>query len=260
MSGEVAQQVLAGKLDDACRTALQYAELFGRDYFYLEVMSNGLPQQLVIRDGLTEVSRRTGLPLVATNDIHYRCPGDAKAQDALICIATGQRMHDEQRRFRIETDQLHFRSSEEMAQLFGEDTQAYRSTAEIASRCDIRLDLGTMHLPRFEVPGGEPHAAYFRRLCEEGVGRRYGWLTAPLRERFDTDLPASTLMDFVSYFLIVWDLIRFARENGIPVGPGRGSAAGSIVAYALEITQLDPLRYDLLFERFLNADRISMPD
>ncbi|HEX5008860.1 MAG TPA: DNA polymerase III subunit alpha [Planctomycetota bacterium] len=260
MSGEVAQQVLAGKLDDACRTALQYADLFGRDSFWLEVMSNGLPQQAVIRDGLTEVSRRTGLPLVATNDIHYRCPGDAKAQDALICIATGQRMHDEQRRFRIETDQLHFRSSQEMAQLFGEDSQAYRSTAEIASRCDIRLDLGTMHLPRFEIPGGEPPEAFLRRLCEDGLRRRYGELTAPVRERFETEFAVITKMGFVSYFLIVWDLIRFARENGIPVGPGRGSAAGSIVAYALEITQLDPLRYDLLFERFLNADRISMPD
>ncbi len=260
MSGEVAQQVLAGHADEACRTALQYAEIVGRENFYLEVMSTGLQQQVVIRDGLTEVSRRTGLPLVATNDIHYRCPGDAVAQDALICIATGQRMHDEQRRFRIETDQLYFRSSEEMAALFGADSQSYRSTAEIAARCDIRLDLGRMHLPRFEIPGGEPADAFFRRLCEDGLRRRYGELTPPVRERFETEFAVIAKMGFVSYFLIVWDLIRFAREQSIPVGPGRGSAAGSIVAYALEITQLDPLRYDLLFERFLNADRISMPD
>jgi len=260
MSGEVATHLVGGRLDEACRTALEYADLFGRENFYLEVMSTGVPAQAVIREGLDAVSRRTGLPLVATNDIHYRCPGDAKAQDALICIATGQRMHDEQRRFRIETDQLYFRSSAEMAGLFGADSQAYRSTAEIASRCDIRLDLGRMHLPRFEIPTGEPAEAWFRRLCEDGLRRRYGEITPPVRERFETEFAVIAKMGFVSYFLIVWDLIRFARESGIPVGPGRGSAAGSIVAYALAITQLDPLRYDLLFERFLNADRISMPD
>jgi DNA polymerase-3 subunit alpha len=260
MSGEVAQHVLGARTDEACRTALEYAEIFGRDSFYLEVMSTGMQQQVVIRDGLAEVARRTGLPLVATNDIHYRCPGDAKAQDALICIGTGQRMHDTQRRFRIESDQLYFRSSEEMAALFGEDSQAYRSTAEIAARCDIRLDLGRMHLPRFEIPGGGPPEEYFRGLCEAGLRRRYGEVTPAVRERFETEAAVIAKMGFVSYFLIVWDLIRFAREQGIPVGPGRGSAAGSIVAYALEITQLDPLRYDLLFERFLNADRISMPD
>jgi DNA polymerase-3 subunit alpha len=260
MSGEVAQHVLGHRLQDACRSAEQYAEILGRENFYLEVMSNGLAAQRTIRDGMAEVSQRTGLPLVATNDVHYRCQGDSVAQDALICIGTGQRMHDSERRFRIETDELYFRSSEEMAALFGADSQAYRSTAEIAERCRIDLELHAMHLPRFDIPTGETPEAYMRRLCEQGLRRRYGELTPAVRERFETEFAVISKMGFVSYFLIVWDLIRHAREQGIPVGPGRGSAAGSIVSYALDITQLDPLRYDLLFERFLNADRISMPD
>ncbi|MHC4845934.1 MAG: DNA polymerase III subunit alpha [Planctomycetota bacterium] len=260
MSGEVAQHIIGQRLDQACASAEEYAEILGRDNFYLEVMSNGLEAQQLIRDGMKDVAKRTGLPLVATNDIHYRCHGDSVAQDALICIGTGQRMHDPDRRFRIETDELFFRSSDEMAALFGEDNQEYRSTAEIAGRVDIQLDLDAMHLPRFEIPGGEPETDYMRRLCEDGLRRRYGEITKDVRDRFEMEFEVISRMGFVSYFLIVWDLIRHAREQGIPVGPGRGSAAGSIVAYSLDITQLDPLRYDLLFERFLNADRISMPD
>jgi DNA polymerase-3 subunit alpha len=260
MSGEVAQHLIGQRLDEACASANEYAEILGRDNFYLEVMSNGLSAQQLIRDGMNDVAKRTGLPLVATNDIHYRCHGDSVAQDALICIGTGQRMHDPDRRFRIETDELFFRSSDEMAALFGEDSQEYRSTVEIAERVDIQLDLEATHLPRFEIPGGEPEADYMRRLCEDGLRRRYGDITKDVRDRFEMEFDVISRMGFVSYFLIVWDLIRYAREQGIPVGPGRGSAAGSIVAYSLDITQLDPLRYDLLFERFLNADRISMPD
>ena len=260
MSGEVAQHLLGRRLDLACRTAEEYAGLLGRENFYLEVMSNGLEAQKTIREGMVEVARATGLPLVATNDVHYRSQGDSVAQDALICIGTNQRIHDEHRRFRIETDELFFRSSEEMAQLFGADSQAFRSTAEIASRCDIQLDLGAMHLPRFEIPDGSAPEVYLRRVCEQGLRRRYGEPSPAVRERFESEFATIVKMGFVSYFLIVWDLIRHAREQGIPVGPGRGSAAGSIVSYALDITQLDPLRYDLLFERFLNADRISMPD
>ncbi len=260
LSGEVATHLLGQRLDEACRTAEEYAQLVGRDNFYLEIMDNGLPQQRVVREGMELVARRTGLPLVATNDIHYRCPGDSVAQDALICIGTGQRMHDENRRFKIDTDQLHFRTSDEMAALFGAESAAYRNTGEIAARCDIRLDLEGRHLPRFEIPGGESPEGYLRGLCEDGLRRRYGAIRPEVRERFEHEFSVITRTGFTSYFLIVWDLIRFARERGIPVGPGRGSAAGSIVAYALAITQLDPLRYDLLFERFLNADRISMPD
>jgi DNA polymerase III subunit alpha len=260
MSGEVARYLLNQRMDDACRSASEYAEILGPENFYLEVMSTGLSAQAVIRDGMSTVAQRTGLKLVATNDIHYRCQGDAVAQDALICIGTNQRMHAEDRKFRIETDQLFFRTSEEMGALFDPDGEAYRSTAEIGARCDIKLELHKMHLPRFEIPTGEPADDYMRRLCEDGLRRRYGELTTAVRERFETEFAVIAKMGFVSYFLIVWDLIRHAREQGIPVGPGRGSAAGSIVAYALDITQLDPLRYDLLFERFLNADRISMPD
>ena len=261
LSGRVARPLLENRLDEAVRAAEQYAEILGRDNVYLEVMSNGLEQQRVIREAMPAVASATGLPLVATNDVHYRCEGDAVAQDALICIGTGQRMHDTQRRFRIDTNELYFRTSEQMAALFGADSQAYRSTAEIAERCDIQLDLDAMHLPRFPIPeeaGSAP--AYMRRLCEAGLRKRYGSIEAPVRERFEKEFSIIESMGFVDYFLIVWDLIRYAREQGIPVGPGRGSAAGSIVAYSLEITQLCPLRYDLLFERFLNADRISMPD
>ncbi|MHC5209752.1 MAG: DNA polymerase III subunit alpha [Planctomycetota bacterium] len=260
LSGEVSQHLLGQRLDEAVRTAERYAEILGRDNFYLEVMSNGLAPQRTVLEGMEAVAQRTGLPLVATNDVHYRCEGDSVAQDALICIGTGQRMHDTERRFKIETNELYFRSSDEMAALFGEDSQAYQSTAEIASRCDIQLDLETMHLPRFDIPTEETPEAYLRRICEDGLRVRYGEIGAAVRERFEKEFATIAKMGFVSYFLIVWDLIRHAREQGIPVGPGRGSAAGSIVAYALEITQLDPLRYDLLFERFLNADRISMPD
>jgi DNA polymerase-3 subunit alpha len=260
LSGEISQHILGQRLDQACASAEEYAEILGRDNFYLEVMSNGLSAQQLVRDGIQDVAKRTGLPLVATNDVHYRCHGDSVAQDALICIGTGQRMHDPDRRFRIETDELFFRSSDEMAVLFGEDSEEYRSTAEIASRVDIDLDLDATHLPRFEIPTGEPEDVYMRKLCEAGLIRRYGELTTAVRNRFEMEFEVISRMGFLSYFLIVWDLIRYAREQGIPVGPGRGSAAGSIVAYSLNITQLDPLRYDLLFERFLNADRISMPD
>jgi DNA polymerase-3 subunit alpha len=260
MSGRVAVPLLENRLDDAVRAAEEYAEIFGKENVYLEVMSNGLEPQRVIREAMPRVAERTQLKLVATNDVHYRCEGDAVAQDALICIGTGQRMHDPNRRFRIDTDELYFRSSEQMAALFDADSEAYRNTTEIAGRCDIQLDLDTMHLPKFDIPTDETAPVYMRRLCEQGLIQRYGELTTPVRERFDREFAIIEAMGFVDYFLIVWDLIRYAREQGIPVGPGRGSAAGSIVAYALEITQLCPLKYNLLFERFLNADRISMPD
>jgi len=260
LSGEVARHLQGNRLQEAVRSAETYAEILGRENFYLEVMSNGLAPQRVVRDAMPDVARATGLKLVATNDIHYRCEGDSVAQDALICIGTGQRMHDKERRFRIETKELYFRSSAEMAALFNPEGEAYRSTAEIAARCRLELDLDAMHLPRFEIPTGEPAPVFMRKLCEEGLRRHYGEITPAVRERFEKEFAVIESMGFVSYFLIVWDLIRHAREQGIPVGPGRGSAAGSIVSYALDITRLDPIRYDLLFERFLNADRISMPD
>ncbi len=260
MSGEVAQAILADDKDGAVKAAQAYAEVLGRENVYLEVMSNGMSAQQKIRDGMLDVAKATGLPLVATNDVHYRCPGGHVAQDALICIGTGQRMHEEVRRYKIDTEELFFRSSDEMAGIFGGDSVEYRSTLEIAQRCDIQLDLGTYHLPSFPIPTDETPEAYLRRLCEDGLARLYGEITPPIRERFEKEYGVITSMGFTAYFLIVWDLIRHAREQGIPVGPGRGSAAGSIIAYSLNITRLDPLRYDLLFERFLNADRISMPD
>ncbi len=260
MSGEVAHHLLHDRKDAAIRAAHEYVDILGKDRFFLELMSNGIDAQATIRQGMPDVAREVGLAQVATNDIHYRCSGDSVAQDALICIGSGQRMHDENRRFRIDTNELYFRSSEEMAAIFGGDSEAYRTTTEIAERCKIELDLETMHLPRFEIPSGEPEDVYLRGLCEDGLRRKYGELTEPVRQRFEKEFEVITKMGFTSYFLIVWDFIRHAREQGIPVGPGRGSAAGSIVAYSLDITQLDPLRYDLLFERFLNADRISMPD
>jgi DNA polymerase III subunit alpha len=260
LSGEVARHLQGDRLPEAIRVAHEYAEILGPENFYLELMSNGLEPQRVVMEAMPAVAKETGLKLVATNDIHYRCHGDAVTQDALICVGTGQRMHDPDRRFRIDTDELFFRSSEQMGALFDPEGEAYRSTIEIAERCDIQLDLETMHLPRFEIPTDETPVNYMRRLCEEGLRKHYGEITPTVRDRFEKEFTVIESMGFISYFLIVWDLIRYARERNIPVGPGRGSAAGSIVAYSLDITLLDPLKYDLLFERFLNADRISMPD
>jgi DNA polymerase III subunit alpha len=259
LSGEVARTVEHGERRDVVAAASGLRDLFGRDNFYLEVMNNGLERQNRVRAALREVSAETGIPLVATSDVHYLRREDARAQEVMLAINTGNTMQDSDR-MRMESDEFHFRTGEELATAFADTPGALERTCEIADRCGFALSLGEMHLPSYVTPDGSPPADFFRRACEEGVRRRYPEVTAKVRERLEREIAVITQMGFVSYFLIVYDFIRFARENGVPVGPGRGSAAGSIVAYCLGITNVDPLRYDLLFERFLNSSRISMPD
>lgn len=264
LSGSATSHVRRALLDDdmaaAERVAHEFRELFGDENFFLESIRDGTEASNKLIGALTELSQRTGIPTVATNDVHYRHPTGHVAQDALICIGSGQKMHAAERRFQYESKELFFRSPAQMAELFADDPAALARTVEIAERCETELDLETMHLPRFDIPTDESPEEYLKRLCLDGLRERYGELTPAVLERFEKEYEVITSMGFTAYFLIVWDLIRHAREVGIPVGPGRGSAAGSIIAYSLRITELDPLRFDLLFERFLNSSRISMPD
>ncbi|MFO0985514.1 MAG: DNA polymerase III subunit alpha, partial [Planctomycetota bacterium] len=260
MSGEVARAVLRGDQAAARQAAAEYVDILGPGNYYLEIMRNGLKEQDRIREKLCEISHEMDVPLVATNDVHYICPGDALAQEVMLCINMGKTLA-EQNRMRMSTDQFYFRSADEMVQLFDGFPQAVKSTREIAERCSLKLSFDQYHLPQFTPPDGSDSRTYFRNLCTQGLRERYGDPPPPAAaQRLEMEMGIIEQMGFASYFLVVWDFIRFARENGVPVGPGRGSAAGSIVAYALRITSVDPLRYDLLFERFLNSSRISMPD
>ncbi len=259
MSGEISSKVLAGDLDAAARLVGEYRGIFGHGGFYLEIMENGLPLQARQRAGLLELAARTGAPAVLTNDVHYLRQEQAAAREVMMCIASGKTFQDETRR-RLDTDQHHFRSSEEMATLFRGADRLCEEAFALAERCNVKLRFDQMHLPRFQVPTGEGMEEYFDRLCREGCARRYGSVNETMAERLRQETAVIKEMGFVAYFLIVADFMHHARETGVPVGPGRGSAAGSIVAYALGITDVDPLRYDLLFERFLNRGRVSMPD
>ena len=259
LAGEVNQAILADRMDEAETIIHEYGEIFGPENFYLEVMKHGIDLEDTTREAMKELSKTTGFPLVATNDIHYIESDDWKAQDVALCIGTGKTESDPNR-FKMSTRELYFKDTAQMSELFSDIPQAITSTREIANRCDVSIDFDNRFLPAFTTP--EPHdsEAYFRKLCEEGIARRYPEVTQRVRDRLEYEMDVISQMGFIDYFLITWDFIRYARERGIPVGPGRGSAAGSIVSYALDITQLDPLHYDLLFERFLNSERISMPD
>jgi DNA polymerase-3 subunit alpha len=243
----------------AIESAKVHEEIFGKDNFYLEIMNNGYEAQCGVTPKMRKVAEETGIRLAITQDIHYIEPQDSKAQDILICIGTGRTVGDE-KRFRMDDLELYFRTRQQMLDLFPNDREALEVTGEIADRCDVELDFDTYHLPVFKPETGETPDEMFDRLCDEGARRHYGEITPKVRERLEYEKGIIKQLGFVSYFLITADFIRFAIDNGIPVGPGRGSAAGSIVAYCLDITMLDPLKYDLLFERFLNAERISMPD
>jgi len=259
LAGEVNRHILREDLAKASRAAARWEEVFGKDNFFLEIMDNGYPDQRRAAEGMRKVAAETGIPLVVTNDVHYIEPEDSSAQDFLICINTGKTVHDTNR-FRMDDLRLYFRTRREMLELFPKDREALERSGEIAERCEVDLDFDTYHLPVFVPETGESPEGMFRRLCEEGARKRYGEIGPKVRERLEYEMEVIMKLGFISYFLIVWDFLRFAREHGVPVGPGRGSAAGSIVAYCLEITQLDPLEHDLLFERFLNVERISMPD
>ncbi len=259
LAGIVATNLRRGMYEQAKKEAMRLSEIFGPDHFYLELQDHGIADQQMVNQGIFRMSQETGLGLVATNDVHYITAEDAEAHDILLCIQTKKLVKD-QDRMRYEGGQFYLKSEEEMKQLFPYALQAIENTEEIANRCQVEIVFGEYKLPQFDVPEGYTAEEYLEKLCNEGLVNRYGTQASRHGERLEKELEVIRTMGFVDYFLIVWDFIRFARERGISVGPGRGSAAGSIVAYALGITNIDPIRYNLLFERFLNPERITMPD
>ena len=259
MSGPVNRRLRGDDEAGAREVAGKLRDLFGAEHFFLEVMRNGIEEQNRLTEGMARMRAQVDSPLVATNDIHYLRHEDCAAQDALICLGTGARISDPNR-WRMNTDTLYFRTRQEMNRIFHDLPEALASTMRVAETVDVRLETEGLHLPVFSTGNEQSPDMLFRELCEQGFARHYPAATPEARERLEFEMETIHKMGFVSYFLIVWDLVRHARECGIPVGPGRGSAAGSMVAYVLGITRIDPLRYDLLFERFLNPSRISMPD
>ena len=258
LAGEIPSLLLANKRG-RFRKSLFYQDVFGKNNFYLELMDHGLENQPEVNQGLIQISKQTGIPLVATNDVHYLRREDAHIQDVLLCIQTGKTLTDETR-MRFETDEFYLKPASEMQLLFGDYPQALKNTVLIAERCQVDIAFGENHLPPFQVPKGFNVDTYLRKLAEAGLVKRYGETTTEAKARLDFELEIIKNMGYSSYFLIVWDFIRFAKRQGIFVGPGRGSAAGCLVSYCLEITDVDPLKYGLLFERFLNPARVSMPD
>jgi len=260
LNSEVSRLLSQAEIGKATQIAGWYQEVFGRDYYFMEVQSHGLePQRGVTADTLA-IAKAIGAPIVATNDSHYLEAGDARAHEALLCIQTGTTLSDANR-FRFSTQEFYVKSAEEMARVFAELPEACRNTLAVAERCNLTLDFGTFHLPRYVVPDGHTLDSYLRELATAGLRRRYG--AGPgdaIEARLNHELAVIEKMGFAGYFLVVWDFIRYARQQGIAVGPGRGSSAGSLTAYCLGITNIDPIRYGLLFERFLNPERISMPD
>lgn len=267
LGGEVPHHLMHGRLEEAKRAALRYRDAFGED-FYLELQDHGMPEQKKVNPLLVDLARETGISLVATNDVHYLGDGDAEVQDVLICIGTGKTVDDEDR-FKIGTSQLYFKSGEQMAALFPHLPEAIANTQAIADKCVLELEFGNHILPAYRpIPEGMTPETYLAELCGQGLAERYGHLEewqdeaarARLKERLDYELKVIANMGFSDYFLIVWDFIAYAHRKGIATGPGRGSSAGSLVAYVLRITDVDPMKYNLLFERFLNPERITMPD
>ena len=259
LAGEVQKYLARGMYEEAKRSALRYHEIFGKDHFYLELQDHGMPEQKMVNQGLLRLSQDTGLELVATNDIHYTYAEDAKAHDILLCIQTGKKVTDEDR-MRYEGGQYYCKSEEEMRKLFPYAQEAIDNTHKIAERCNVEIEFGVTKLPKYQVPEGFDSWTYLNHLCREGFKTRYPDDDGTLSRRLDYELGVIRTMGYVDYFLIVWDFINYARSQNIMVGPGRGSAAGSIVSYTLGITNIDPVRYNLLFERFLNPERVSMPD
>lgn len=259
IAGEVPKALLRGDYDEAKKIALKYAEVLGKDNYFLEIQDHGLSKQKRIIPDMLRLSEETGIGLVATNDIHYLKKEDAKYQDVLMCIQMEKKVDDPDR-MKFETEEFYIKSPEEMTSLFEYVPQAIENTEKIAKRCNVDFDFGTRHLPAYAVPDGKDAFEYLRELCQSGLEKRYSPVSDELQKRLDYELGVIKSMGFVDYFLIVWDFIHFAKNNGVMVGPGRGSAAGSIVAYSLGITTVDPIKYGLIFERFLNPERVSMPD
>src|SRR5437762_2282861 len=271
LKGEVAERLMEDNYDAALKAATTYSDIFGKNNFFLEIQDQGLEQEHRIHSNLFRLEKELGLPLVATNDSHYLCEDDAHAQDVMLCIQTGKSIHDTAR-MKFDGNQFFVKNHDEMARVFKDSPEVLTRTLDIAERCSLRLEKVANPFPQFEVPPGYTIDTYFVHVTREGFARRLDTLR-PLHEqgklkhsltdyeqRLERELAIIQQMQFPGYFLIVWDFIRYAKEHGIPVGPGRGSAAGSLVSYALGITDIDPLQHELLFERFLNPERVSMPD
>lgn len=259
LSGDLPKLLLDGRIAEAEKYTREMAALFGPDHFYIEIMDHGISEEKRLLPRIIDMSERTGIPLVVTNDCHYMRREDAETQEVLMCIQTGKTLDDENR-MRMDTDQLYVKSEDEMLALFPGHADAVQRAHDIAMRCNVTFDFNTVHLPHFPVPEGETSDTLLRKLVEEGFAKRYAADDPVARERLEYEIGVITQMGYVDYFLIVWDFVKFAKDAGIMVGPGRGSGAASIVAYCLNITQLDPIRYNLTFERFLNPERVSMPD
>jgi DNA polymerase-3 subunit alpha len=259
LKGEVPVLLQQKRFNDALKVADTYLNIFGKDNFYLEVQGNSISEQKLVNDGLIKISRELNIPLVATNDVHYLTRDRAASHEALLCIQT-QTTLDDPNRMRFQTDEFYFTSPQEMKELFKDLPEAIANTIEIAQRCNLELDFSKIHLPKYEPPQGQTKEEFLTQLCEAGLKQRYENITPAIRERLEHELKIIKDTGFCSYFLIVWDFIHYAKIQGIPVGPGRGSAAGSLVSYLLGITDLDPLKYGLLFERFLNPERLGLPD
>ncbi len=259
LAGEVARALSRGLYDEAKKVALKYRELFGADNYFLEMQDHGIPEQQVVNQQLMRLSKETGIALVATNDCHYTNAEDADSHDVLLCIQTGKKLSDEDR-MRYDGGQYYVKSEEEMLELFPYAREAVAKTQEIADRCHVEIEFGVTKLPKFDVPEGYDSWTYLNKLCYDGLEKRYGDKAQEMKPRLEYELNTIKNMGYVDYFLIVWDFINYARTHGIPVGPGRGSAAGALVSYTTGITNIDPMKYSLVFERFLNPERVSMPD
>ena len=259
LAGEVQRYLVRGLYEEAKETAYKYEKCFGKGNFFLELQDHGIPEQKTVNAGLMRMSQETGIELVATNDVHYTYAEDAEPHDILLCLQTGKKLSDENR-MRYEGGQYFVKSEEEMRALFPYAAQAIDNTQKIADRCNVEIEFGVTKLPHFDVPEGYDSWTYLNKLCHEGLVRRYPDKHEELLPKLDYELSVIQKMGYVDYFLIVWDFINYARTHGIPVGPGRGSAAGSLVSYTTGITNIDPIRYNLLFERFLNPERVTMPD
>ena len=259
LAGEVARYISKGLIEEAQKAAIKYRDCFGKDNYFLELQDHGIPEQRSVNTSLLNISRELDIPLVATNDVHYTYAEDEKPHDILLCIQTAKKLSDTDR-MRYEGGQYYVKSEEDMKALFPYAWEAVENTQYIADRCNVEIEFGVTKLPKFAVPTGYDSLGYLNELCYQGLKERYPDDDGTLKNRLAYELSVIQKMGYVDYFLIVWDFINYARNENIPVGPGRGSAAGSIVSYCLHITNIDPIKYQLLFERFLNPERVSMPD
>jgi DNA polymerase-3 subunit alpha len=259
LKGEIAVCLQQKRFNDALKTADEYTHILGKDNFYLELQENNIPEQKLVNEGLLKISRELNIPLVATNDVHYLNKADAESHAVLLCVQTQTTLNDPNR-MRFQTNEFYFKSPQEMKNAFGYAPEAITNSLEIAERCNLELDFSKIHLPRYEPPDNKNKEEFLRELCQAGLKKRFSEINPAIMDRLEHELKMIKDTGFISYFLIVWDFIRYAKDNDIPTGPGRGSAAGSLVSYLLEITDIDPLKYSLLFERFLNPQRLGLPD